>query len=92
MGTLSDESVFGSERKVLSSAMKAPPETDAAGRPRTLTAQPRVRKLMEIPSDSDPALEELDLAYSYSFDRLVEGAIELAMLVAVFFLFILVLM
>jgi hypothetical protein len=73
--------------------MKEPPETNAAaGMRRTLTAQPLVRKLMETQSSSDSALEELDLAYSYSLDRLVEGAIELATLVAVFSLFILVLM
>lgn len=47
---------------------------------------------METPSYSDPALEEVDVAYSYSsLDRLVDGAIELAMLVAVFSLFTLVL-
>jgi hypothetical protein len=74
--------------------MKEPPETNtAAGMPRTLTAQSLVRKLMETPSSSDLALEEVDVAYSYSsLDRLVDGAIELAMLVAVFSLFTLVLM
>jgi hypothetical protein len=67
--------------------MNEPPETNtAAGMPRTLTAR------METPSYSDPALEEVDVAYSYSsLDRLVDGAIELAMLVAVFSLFTLVL-